>query len=32
MVEDLSENLNGRDHSEEVDVDVRILLECILRK
>jgi len=27
-----SENLNGRAHSEDLRVDERIILECILRK
>jgi len=27
-----SENLKGRDHSEDLGVDGRILLECILGK
>jgi hypothetical protein len=27
-----SENLKGRDHAEDLDVDRRIILECILKK
>jgi hypothetical protein len=28
----LSENLKGRDHSEDLGTDGKIILECILRK
>jgi hypothetical protein len=26
------ENLKGRDHSEDLDIDARIILDCILEK